>query len=67
MLLTEAPDYLLKKGIKTNRTKMWRLVKEGTLPVYTNPLDKRKKLVKKADLDKFLHPTRNRKQTHKPQ
>ena len=51
MLLKDAQVYL-----GTSKTKMWRLVKDGILPVYSDPLDKRKKLVKKADLDNLRHP-----------
>jgi hypothetical protein len=33
--------------------KLWQLVKEGTIPVHANPLDRRQKLVNVADLEKL--------------
>jgi hypothetical protein len=33
-----------------SHTKMWRLVRDGALPVYPNPLDRRQKLVRVEDL-----------------
>lgn len=41
-----------------SRMKMWRLVRNGVLPVYDNPLDKRRKMVLKSDLDKLRQPQR---------
>lgn len=49
--MREAREYL-----KVSKPKMWRLVKNGVLPVYKDPLDKRKKLVLKSDLDKLRQP-----------
>jgi hypothetical protein len=37
-----------------SRTKIWRLVREGTLIVYSNPLDKREKLVKRSQVEALL-------------
>jgi hypothetical protein len=37
-----------------SRTKIWRLVREGTLMVYSNPLDKREKLVKRSQVEALL-------------
>jgi len=39
--------------LKVSRTKMWKLVKEGILKTYSDPLDKRKRLVRKEDLEKL--------------
>ena len=47
----EAQGYL---GI--SKAKMGRLAKEGSLPVYTDPLDKRKKLVPRAEVEKLKQP-----------
>jgi len=49
--LKEAQEYL---GV--SNVKMWKLVKEGNLPIYTDPLDKRKKLVPKATVEKLKQP-----------
>lgn len=49
--LKEAQEHL-----GTSRTVMWRLVRSGTLPTYSDPLDKRKKLVTREDVDKLKLP-----------
>ena len=51
MTMTEARQYL---GI--SKTKIWRLVKEGKLATYKDPLDKRKRLVLKSDIEKLKQP-----------
>ena len=51
LTLKEAREYL---GV--SKAKMWRLVKEGALSVYSDILDKRKRLVKKADVEKLRQP-----------
>ena len=51
--LSEAREYL-----GTSRMKIWRLVKEGVLPVFLDPLDKRKRLVRKSDVEKLRQPQR---------
>jgi hypothetical protein len=33
--------------------KMWQLVKAGTIPVQTNPLDRRQRLVRMEDLERL--------------
>ena len=43
-----------RKLLRIGKNKMWRLVNEGTLEVIPNPLDKRHKLVRCADIDKLL-------------
>lgn len=43
--MKEAREYL---GI--SRTKLWQLVKEGTISTFSDKLDKRRRLVIKADL-----------------
>jgi len=43
--VTEARELL---GV--SHTKLWQFMKDGTLTVYTSPLDKRKKLVSKAEV-----------------
>jgi len=58
--LKEVGEYL---GI--SRVKLWRLVKGGTLPVYSDPLDTRKKLVRKEDVEKLKQPHPEKKQTKK--
>lgn len=37
-----------------SRTKIWRLVREGTLRAYANPLDKREKLVQRSQVEALL-------------
>ncbi len=51
MTLKEAQEYL---GV--SRVKIWKLTKEGNLSIYTDPLDKRKKLVPKAEVEKLKQP-----------
>lgn len=46
--LGEAADYL---GVST--VKMWQLVRDGLLKTYADPLDKRRKLFKLVDLNRF--------------
>jgi len=55
--MKEAQAYL-----GTSKMKMWRLVKNGVLPTYSDELDKRKKMVRKSDLDKFRQPQPRPKQ-----
>ena len=47
--LTEAGRIL---GV--SRMKLWRLVKEGTLKAISNPLDKRQKLVSRAQVEALI-------------
>lgn len=49
--LKEAQAYL---GV--SKTKMWSLVKSGILKTYEYSLDKRKKLVRKEDVEKLKQP-----------
>jgi len=49
--MTEAQDIL---GV--SRTKMWRLIKDGILNTYSNPLDNRKTLVRLNDVEKLKIP-----------
>lgn len=51
LTMKEAGEYL---GVC--KAKMWRLVKAGTLPAYQDSLDKRKKLVKREDIEKLKQP-----------
>ena len=44
--LKEAARYL-----SVSRNKMYLLVREGEIPFYVSPLDKRKKLLRREDLD----------------
>jgi hypothetical protein len=37
-----------------SRTKIWRLVRDGTLTVYSNPLDRREKLVQRSQVEALL-------------
>ena len=37
-----------------SKNKMWRLVREGTLEVFANPLDKREKLVRRVDVEELV-------------
>ena len=48
LTLGEAAEFL---GV--SRKKMWSLVKEKVISVHTSPLDRRKKLFKKSDLEKL--------------
>jgi len=49
--LKESQDLL---GV--SKTKMWSLVKLGVLKTYEDSLDKRKKLVRKEDVEKLKQP-----------
>ncbi len=49
--LERAAEYL---GV--SKTKMWQLVRAGELDAYQDPRDKRKKLLKQADLDRWRQP-----------
>lgn len=51
--LKDAAAYL---GIST--VKMGRLIKEGTVSYTTDPLDKRVKLIKRADVDRLRRESR---------
>lgn len=51
MTLTEAADYL-----KVNRNRLWLLVKAGQITAFSDPLDRRKKLVRKQDVELLLEP-----------
>lgn len=53
----EAQTYL---GI--SKAKMWRLAKEGSLTIYIDPLDKRKRLVSKTEIEKLKHPQKLEKE-----
>jgi len=53
LTLKEAREYL-----KVSKPKIWRLVKQGVLPVYSDELDKRKKLVRREDVEKLKQPRR---------
>jgi excisionase family DNA binding protein len=44
-----------------SNTKIWRLVKDGVLPVQRNPLDGRQKLVRVADLERLADQTQVRR------
>lgn len=48
MTFQKASQYL---GI--SKAKMGRLAKEGSLPICTNPLDERQKLVPRAEIEKL--------------
>jgi excisionase family DNA binding protein len=39
-----------------SRTKLWTLIKEGGLPVYRDPLNKRVRLVRRRDLENLRRP-----------
>lgn len=39
-----------------SRTKLWTLIKEGRLPIYQHPLDKRVRLVRRRDLENLRRP-----------
>jgi len=51
LTMKQAGEYL-----HASKDKMWRLVKEGVLPTYSDPLDKRKKLVRKDDIQNLRLP-----------
>lgn len=51
MSLKEARDIL-----KVSRTKIWALVRDGVLETYEDPLDKRKSLVLRSDVEKLKQP-----------
>jgi predicted site-specific integrase-resolvase len=39
-----------------SRTKLWTLIKEGRLPIYHDPLNKRVRLVRRRDLENLRRP-----------
>ncbi len=39
-----------------SRTKLWKLIQEGRLPTYQDPLDKRARLVRRRDLENLRRP-----------
>ncbi len=41
---------------RVSRVTIWRMVKEGRLPAYQDPRDRRVKLVKREELDEALRP-----------
>ena len=45
-----------REHLDVSKTKMWSLVKLGTLKTYEDALDKRKKLVRKEDVEKLKQP-----------
>jgi len=45
LTMQEAQEYL---GV--SRTKLWTLVKEGVVATFSDPLDKRRRLVRKDDI-----------------
>lgn len=45
-----------RENLGVSKMKMWRLVKEGTIKTYENPLDKRTKLVRYEDVEKLKQP-----------
>jgi excisionase family DNA binding protein len=49
--MTEAQELL---GV--SRFKIWKLVKEGTLPTFRSDLDRREKLVRRSDLEALRRP-----------
>ncbi len=51
LTLGQAAEY---SGV--SRVTIWRMVKEGRLPAYQNPRDRRAKLVKREELDEALRP-----------
>ena len=51
LTMAEAREYL---GV--SKPKMWRLVRDGVLPTYEDATDKRKKLIRKDDLDRLRQP-----------
>lgn len=48
LTVSEAAEYL---GV--SRTKMWQLIKEGSLPAAQNPLDKRERLIPSSALEQL--------------
>lgn len=44
-----------------SHAKMWQLVRDGTLPAQVNPLDRRQKLIRVADLERLKGDNRIRR------
>jgi excisionase family DNA binding protein len=40
--------------LSVSNTTMWRLVRDGVVPAYRDPLDRRTKLIDRADLERLL-------------
>jgi excisionase family DNA binding protein len=49
--ITEAADHL---GV--SRYTMWRLVRKGEIPTFVSPLNRRKKLVRRDDVEQLKLP-----------
>ena len=45
-----------EKLLGVSRFKLWQLVREGVLPTFVSPLDRRQKLVRREDLDRLHEP-----------
>jgi len=45
-----------KELLGVSRTKIWHLVRTGALKSYASPLDARRRLFKRADLEKLKKP-----------
>ncbi len=68
-LMTEEVEYLTATQARdllgVSQGKMTALIREGQLPTYPDPLNKRVKLIKKSDVDALLAQTvRQRKPVH---
>jgi excisionase family DNA binding protein len=51
LTLTDAATYL---GV--SRQTLWRRIRDGALPVYSSEVNRRERLVKRADLDRIRTP-----------
>ena len=45
-----------QEHLGASRMKMWRLVQDGILTTFSDPLDRRKRLVRKDDIEKLRQP-----------
>jgi excisionase family DNA binding protein len=43
-------------------TTMWRLVRDGVMPTHQDPLDRRSKLIDRADLERLMAQSRSSRQ-----
>lgn len=44
------------RQMKTSRTLLFRRIRSGELPAFEDPLDRRRRLIRVADLESLRHP-----------
>ncbi len=54
-----------RERLGINKLKMARLLKEGRFTIYTNPLDRRQKLIDEAELEEAVRPEPTQPMRHR--